>query len=94
MPPVLGITGAALAATGGGLLVWSRVRYDALEARGCAPSCDPSDVGAPRTAQTLGGVLLVAGATVAIGGLVTWLVGARRASAAAAWLAPLGIARF
>jgi len=73
LAPVLGIGGLSLAAAGGGLFVWSRIRYDSIESSGCAPSCDSDTVGPPRTAQFVGVVLMAAGGAAATVGLVLWL---------------------
>lgn len=73
VPVTLGASGLALALAGGGLFVWSRLRYDALE-DGCAPSCDPARADAPRVAQPVGLALLGVGAALVTTGVVAWLL--------------------
>lgn len=90
VPIAVGAAGLAVAATGGAFLVWSKLRYDTLQTRGCAPSCDPSEVDGPRTAQAAGDVLLISGAAIVLGGVVVWLIGHERTSASSAWLTPSG----
>ena len=73
-PLVVGGAGLGLSLAGAGLLLWSRLRYDAISDDGCAPSCDPSRVDGPRVAQPIGGVLLGVGAALVVAGVVLWLV--------------------
>jgi hypothetical protein len=80
LPLTLGATGAAVALTGGILLGWSNARYDSLQANGCAPACDPSDVNGPKRAQVAGGVLLGIGGAVLVAGFAVWLFGRSNAS--------------
>lgn len=84
LPIALGGAGLGLALTGGSLLVWSRFRYDAISADGCAPSCDPSRTDTPRAAQSVGGVVLGVGAALAVAGVVIWIFQSRHDSSKAA----------
>lgn len=67
------IGGIGVALVGGGLFAWSGIRHAAIENSGCAPSCDPSETAAPRSAQTAGLVTLGAGVAIAAAGLV-WIL--------------------
>jgi hypothetical protein len=89
MPKLLVGAGAAVAAVGGGTLIWVWRRYESIKASGCAPSCDPAIVDPPRMGQRVGDVLVLAGvASAAIGG-VLWLR-SRSTARQQAWLAPAG----
>jgi hypothetical protein len=87
LPLALVIGGGALALTGGGLVGWSRLRYDDIESSGCAPACDPARTDGPRAAQTVGGVLAGVGAAVLVGGALVFLLNKpSSANTGQAWL--------
>jgi hypothetical protein len=79
-PWIVGGAGAVVALTGGALLLWSRLRWDAIEESGCAPACDPSRTSAPRTGQLAGALALTVGSALAVTGVVLWFVGDTKAS--------------
>lgn len=76
-PFVVSGTGLGLSLLGGGLLLWSRLRFDALSDEGCAPSCNPARTETPRALQTTGGVVLGVGGALLVAGVVTWLIAPR-----------------
>ncbi|MBK7858938.1 MAG: hypothetical protein IPJ65_10040 [Archangiaceae bacterium] len=67
--------GVALVASGATLMGFARKEHDGFVTSQCAPNCDAAAVNAAKTRQTVGLVLIIAGAVASVAGFGWWLFG-------------------